>query len=169
MRNEPQISNLREHRTSFPFSNSVADSRGNSLLVKKTVMGHKDSDKKKESHKRHREEKEEKSRSWVLWLTIVEVSKEQTKTEEVKKGKKVEEKPEEKTDAPDSNDEQIEMPQKRMRTRSMDMEEQESLYSMRRYRICPETIGVLNSHGITELFPIQVVPGLYAHLLGAYL
>ena len=50
-------------------------------------MGHKDSEKKKESHKRHREEKEEKSRSWVLWLIIAEVSKEQTKKEEVKKDK----------------------------------------------------------------------------------
>lgn len=112
-------------------------------------------------------------------MIIAEVSKEQTKKEEVKKdkeeSKKVEEKPEkmvaaeEKPEAPEPDAEQIEMPQKRIRTRSMDMEEQESLYSMRRYRICPETIGVLNSHGITELFPIQVVLGLHAHCLGAHL
>ena len=111
-------------------------------------------------------------------MIIAEVSKEQTKKEEVKKdkeeSKKVEEKPEkkvaeEKPEAPEPDAEQIEMPQKRIRTRSMDMEEQESLYSMRRYRICPETIGVLNSHGITELFPIQVVAGLHAHCLGAHL
>lgn len=49
-----------------------------------------------------------------------------------------------------------ERPVKRMRTRSMDAAEEGSLYSMSRYRISPETIGILNSKGITELFPIQV-------------
>lgn len=34
-RNEPQISNLRERRLSFPFSNFAEDSRGSPLLVKK--------------------------------------------------------------------------------------------------------------------------------------
>ena len=52
--------------------------------------------------------------------------------------------------------EKEEMPVKRMRTRSMDIAEEESLYSMSRYRISPETIGILNSKGITQLFPIQV-------------
>lgn len=66
--------------------------------------------------------------------------------------------------APDSTpreqieDENIEeVPTKRIRTRSMDMADEDNLYSMSRYRICPETIGILNSKGITELFPIQAL------------
>ena len=51
----------------------------------------------------------------------------------------------------------MEQPRKRIRTRSMDMAEEESLYAMRRYRISPETIGILASKGITELFPIQAL------------
>ena len=54
-------------------------------------------------------------------------------------------------------DDTEERPAKRMRTRSMDMAESESLYAMRRYRISPETIGILHSKGITELFPIQAL------------
>ena len=50
-----------------------------------------------------------------------------------------------------------EVPTKRIRTRSMDMADEDNLYSMSRYRICPETIGILNSKGITELFPIQAL------------
>lgn len=50
-----------------------------------------------------------------------------------------------------------EPPTKRIRTRSMDAAEEESIYSMNRYRISPETIGILNSKGITELFPIQAL------------
>lgn len=52
---------------------------------------------------------------------------------------------------------EMEQPRKRIRTRSMDMAEEESLYAMRRYRISPETIGILASKGITELFPIQAL------------
>ena len=137
-------------------------------------MGHKDSDKKKESHKRQREDKGEKSSLRFLWLIPVGSHKEKAKTEKVKEvekkvdaeEKKTEKTPsvpeEEQTEEPEQED--IEQPRKRMRTRSMDMEEEESLYSMRRYRISPETIGILNSHGITELFPIQaiVVAGCYS-------
>lgn len=130
-------------------------------------MGHKDSDKKKESHKRQREEKGEKSSFRFLWLIPVGSHKEKVKTEKVKEVEKKENPEEEKTEktpsvpekekVEESQQEDIELPRKRMRTRSMDMEEEESLYSMRRYRISPETIGILNSHGITELFPIQAI------------
>ena len=137
-------------------------------------MGHKDSDKKKESHKRQREDKGEKSSLRFLWLIPVGSHKEKAKTEKVKEVEKkvdAEEKKTEKTPSvpeeeqpEEPEQEDIEQPRKRMRTRSMDMEEEESLYSMRRYRISPETIGILNSHGITELFPIQaiVVAGCYS-------
>ena len=50
-----------------------------------------------------------------------------------------------------------EPPMKRIRTRSMDAAEEESIYSMNRYRISPETIGILNSKGVSELFPIQAL------------
>ena len=137
-------------------------------------MGHKDSDKKKESHKRQREDKGEKSSLRFLWLIPVGSHKEKAKTEKVKEAEKKVDAEEEKTEKTPSvpeeeqpeepEQEDIEQPRKRMRTRSMDMEEEESLYSMRRYRISPETIGILNSHGITELFPIQaiVVAGCYS-------
>ena len=137
-------------------------------------MGHKDSDKKKESHKRQREDKGEKSSLRFLWLIPVGSHKEKVKTEKVKEVEKKVDAEEEKTEKTPSvpeeeqteepEQEDIEQPRKRMRTRSMDMEEEESLYSMRRYRMSPETIGILNSHGITELFPIQaiVVAGCYS-------
>ena len=137
-------------------------------------MGHKDSDKKKESHKRQREDKGEKSSLRFLWLIPVGSHKEKVKTEKVKEVEKKVDAEEEKTEKTPSvpeeeqteepEQEDIGQPRKRMRTRSMDMEEEESLYSMRRYRISPETIGILNSHGITELFPIQaiVVTGCYS-------
>ena len=137
-------------------------------------MGHKDSDKKKESHKRQREDKGEKSSLRFLWLIPVGSHKEKAKTEKVKEVEKKVDAEEEKTEKTPSvpeeeqpeqpEQEDIGQPRKRMRTRSMDMEEEESLYSMRRYRISPETIGILNSHGITELFPIQaiVVAGCYS-------
>ena len=128
-------------------------------------MGHKDSDKKKESHKRQREDKGEKSSLRFLWLIPVGSHKEVEKkvdAEEEKTEKTPSVPEEEQPEEPEQED--IEQPRKRMRTRSMDMEEEESLYSMRRYRISPETIGILNSHGITELFPIQaiVVAGCYS-------
>ena len=58
---------------------------------------------------------------------------------------------------PEEVDDTEEQPAKRIRTRSMDMAESESLYAMHRYRISPETIGILHSKGITELFPIQAL------------
>ena len=137
-------------------------------------MGHKDSDKTKEAHKRQREDKGEKSSLRFLWLIPVGSHKEKAKTEKVKEVEKKVDAEEEKTEKTPSvpeeeqpeepEQEDIGQPRKRMRTRSMDMEEEESLYSMRRYRISPETIGILNSHGITELFPIQaiVVAGCYS-------
>ena len=109
-----------------------------------------------------------------LWLIPVGSHKEKVKTEKVKEVEKKVDAEEEKTEKTPSvpeeeqpeepEQEDIGQPRKRMRTRSMDMEEEESLYSMRRYRISPETIGILNSHGITELFPIQaiVVAGCYS-------
>lgn len=80
---------------------------------------------------------------------------------EEKTNEKVEEKVKEEETKKQNSAEEVdnteERPTKRIRTRSMDMEESESLYSMRRYRISPETIGILQSKGITELFPIQAL------------
>lgn len=56
------------------------------------------------------------------------------------------------------------MPLKRMRTRSMDAAAETNPYSMSNFRISPETIGILNSKGITELFPIQVVASYFFSL-----
>lgn len=65
----------------------------------------------------------------------------------------------------DSNSiERDELPTKRMRTRSMDAAEEDNLYAMSKYRISPETIGILNSKGITQLFPIQVGYWCFCHL-----
>ena len=87
--------------------------------------------------------------------------KSEKKEKEIRKEKEIVEKKDDPVPSEKENIEvpieEEEMPVKRMRTRSMDVAEEESLYSMSRYRISPETIGILNSKGITQLFPIQVL------------
>lgn len=87
----------------------------------------------------------------VLAYHFLEEKTNEKLEEKVKEEESVEHNPTEEVDDTE------ERPAKRMRTRSMDMAESESLYAMHRYRISPETIGILHSKGITELFPIQAL------------
>ncbi|KAK8801904.1 hypothetical protein WA158_006299 [Blastocystis sp. Blastoise] len=119
-------------------------------------MGHSDKkDKKdKKSHTKHSEKTVEKSTSEetvpkTIKRHLDDVESSTTATPDVDSTSKSSQKEESpKVEEPAA---------KRIRTRSMDAAEADSLYSFSRYPLSPETIGILNSHGITELFPIQAL------------
>ena len=132
-------------------------------------MGHRDSDKHKESHSKDKKEKHEKSFLWFKWFIFVEERYEKKERHEKKthveslkespKNEEIVEKKDVATPTPENeqaNMETEEAPVRRIRTRSMDAAEADNLYAISRYRISPETVANLNVKGITELFPIQV-------------
>lgn len=133
-----------------------------------------DNQKSSSSHKRFRDERESRGRFCFHWLDHVLDDQTHSKREFNKEdrengGKRTVFEDEdhvnhaestESKELPQENlseNQEEELPSKRIRTRSVDMEEEENLYSLSRYRISPETIGILNSKGINELFPIQAL------------
>ena len=117
-------------------------------------MAHSRSHSEKDSKKRSRREDHDSSGKTDEWLVMDVGKKEEKEKKEVEETKPTSPNPKEEGASPREAEEDVVAP-KRIRTRSMDAAEGESIYSMSRYRISPETIGILNSKGITELFPIQ--------------